>query len=175
MKKFLLLLLCIATAGCVFHPRSIADFPQTLHEIYFTSVKPSSVFSSHLYDLLNSMKVTRVKSRAAARYTMAVTQDHFSYARPDIVDATLPTTIGFSQTSTIVITDNCTKKRVVKQTFSSSNTLALNTNQIYTANSNELMRQQLNNQMISFVYYWLIAKTTKDALNASAKATCKLH
>jgi hypothetical protein len=169
MKRLLLLLLTsLALTGCGFHFRSPDEFPKPLHTLYFTSEKPYSSLSIKLRALLKSMRVVLVSNPKDAPYTMLVTGNHFSYPRPDIVDTTLPSSIVFSQMATLTIVNNRDKKMIATKLFHASSSLTLNSNQIYTANSNDLIHEQLNRELTSLVYYWLVSSNTKDAFNSHA-------
>ena len=171
LKFFWILLFCLTISACGFQMRSAADFPSSLRPLYFSSVRPYSLLSVNLRELFNAMHAPLTKTANDARFSIFISQDHFIYSRPDTVDATLPTSIGFSQIATINIQDNQTKKTLLTKKFTTSDSLTLNANQIYTANSNDLMRQELNHEMISLIYYWLISKNTTDVLNHHAANT----
>ncbi|EKD76790.1 MAG: hypothetical protein ACD_42C00609G0001 [uncultured bacterium] len=164
MKKIIVVLLMCLLCACSFQARSARNFPAALHTMYFSSETPYSPLSTGLKALFRSMNVVSVTSSENARYTMHVSSDIFSYSRPETVNASLPSEIHYSQTATIMLIDNHTHKTVTKKTFSTSNALTLNANQIYTANANSLIQHELNREMVSLVYYWLISTKTKDAL-----------
>ena len=168
MKKIIALsivLFCFICSGCGFHLRSESSIPSELKNIYFSSTRPYSTLSLQMYTLFRSMDMHLVKNQADARFSIFVTRDNFSYSRPDIVDTTLPTTISFLHSATITIKDNKFKDTVASQSFTATQTLTLNVNQIYTANSNDLIKQQLNRRISYLIYYWLISKNTKMALH----------
>ena len=176
MKKiFLLVVLCLVITGCYFHPRSPADFPPQLKTVYFAPERQFSTLAIQLRALLKSMNVTCVKNPADANYTLKITHDYFSYSRADVVDATLPSTMSFTQTANISVIDNRSTKVLAKQTFNTSNTVVLNANQVYTANSNDLIRQELNHNLISLIYYWLISTNTKNAIANANNAKTVTH
>lgn len=169
MKKLLLmLLLCTGISGCYFHPRSPADFPTQLKPLYFAPERDYSTLAIQLRALFNSMNAAQVKNASLAVYTVKITHDYFSFSRADVVDATLPSTMLFTQTATVSVIDNHSNKVLAKQTFTTSNSVTLNANQVYTANSNDLIRQELNHNLISLIYYWLISTNTKNAIATNA-------
>ena len=167
MKKIILTVIttaCIFTAGCSFAPRSKIAFPDELNRIYFSADKPYSALSNQLNTLFRSMGVQLVKQKSNAPFSIQISGDNFSYSRPDIVDTTLPTNINYSQSATVAIENNKNHTTIASQAFSTSQTITLNANQIYTANANSIVRQALNRQLTSFIYYWLISSNTKAAL-----------
>lgn len=155
---------CIFLASCSFEPRSSKAMPDELSKIYFSPVKPDSVLTTQLNELFRSLHVRLVKQQSAAPFSVIISRDHFSYSRPDFVDATLPTVISFSQFATISIENNKNHKTVVKKEFITGLSVTLNANQIYTADANNLMRRQLCQQLITLIYYWFIASNTQAAL-----------
>ena len=159
------ILCCILISGCGFQLRSKANFPRELNTVYFTAAKPYSPLSVQLNDLFQSMGVHIVKSKSNARFSILISHDNFAYSRPDIVNATLPTSINFIQSATITIVDNKNNKTIVSRSFSTAQSLTLNANQIYTSNANDLIQHELNREIVSVIYYWLVSKNTKDALN----------
>lgn len=165
VKIFFLFFLAMILCGCSFVPRSAIAFPDELKPLYFSTVKPYSTLSNQLNALFRSMDVTLVKQKSAAPFSIVVSYDHFSYARPDIVDATLPSSINYSQSSTVSIVNNKNGATVASQSFTTTQSITINANQIYTMNANDLVRQELNRQMTSLIYYWLISYNTKVALH----------
>lgn len=159
-----MLLFSMLLSGCYFHPRSPKEFPPQLKTIHFAPTKQYSTLSIELRSLFHSMDVHLTKHAKQAPYTISVTHDQFTYVRADVVDATLPSTMTFTQTATITIVDNQTKKTVLTNNFSTSQALTLNANQVYTAGSNDLVKQELNHELLSLIYYWFISTNTKTAL-----------
>lgn len=165
MRKLLLLLFfSVFLSSCYFTPRSVSDFPTQLKTLYFEPEEQFSTLAIQLKALLVSMDTTFIKKDQKTGVTLKLTNDHFSFLRADVVNATLPSTMSFTQTGTISLIDNKTAKTLATQTFSTSEAITLNANQVYTAGSNDLVRQELNHQLISLIYYWLISTNTKNAL-----------
>jgi len=167
MKKsifFCILLFCFLSSGCAFHLRSRANFPPQLMRVYFSSERPYSVLTTQLTTLFQSMDIQLVKSPSQAALSILISDDVFTYSRPDIVDTTLPTSINFSQIATVRIEDNKDKAILATQAFGTSKSLMLNPNQIYTANANDLIKQELNRRLVSLIYYWITSTNTKDVL-----------
>ena len=146
-------------------PRSINTFPDELKPVYFSSVKPYSILSNQLNELFQSMDIPLEKQASKAPFSIIVSYDNFSYSLPDIVDSTLPTNINYSQSSTISIINNRTHATVITTSFTTTQSVTINANQIYTSNANDLVKQSLNRQMVSLIYYWLISSKTKAALH----------
>lgn len=174
-RFFLLALLCFFCSGCAFHLRSKSDFPKTLSWLYFSSEKPYSVLSTQLTNLFQSMDVHLVKNPSAAPFTLLVTHDHFSYSRPDIVNTSLPTNINFLQTATVTLKNNQNNAPVISRSFSATESLTLNANQIYTNNANGLIKQALNRRVVSLIYYWLVSTNTTELLNHATISQTARH
>lgn len=166
MKKFFLLFLMILElSGCYFHPRSPTEFPVALKTMYFSPEKKYSTLSIQLRALFHSMNADLVASTNEAPFTVKISNDVFSYIRATVVDATLPSTMTYTQTATVSVIDNKTNKPLTSQTFTTTQAITLNANQVYTAGANDLVRQQLNHELVSLIYYWLISTNTKNAIN----------
>lgn len=161
----IVILFCILSAGCGFKPRSKSDFPAQLNTIYFSGEKPYSILSEQLHNLFQSVGVRLVKTKTNAHFSIFLSHDNFVYSRPDIVNTTLPTNLNFMQSATVTIFDNRNNSILSTKSFSTSQSLTLNTNQIYTNNANNLIQHELNRQIVSMIYYWLISKNTKDVLS----------
>lgn len=170
MKKYYVKLLgimicAILMTGCAFHFRSPKYFPSELKTLYFSPERPNSTLSQQLTALFRSMHAHLVKSSSQARFSVVVTRDHFEYSRPDIVDATLPSTLNFIQSAKINIIDNQSKQVIATREFATSQSLTLTANQMYTAYANNLIEEELNRQIVLVVYYWLTSHNMKDALH----------
>ena len=161
----ILILFCSLICSCSFVPRSTIAFPDELKPLYFSTDRPYSVLSNQLNALFQSMNVPIAKRKSDTLFSIVVSYDHFSYGRPDIVDATLPTCINYSQVATIDIVNNKNDKTIRTRTFTTTQSITINANQIYTANANELVKQAINRRMVTLIYYWLISSNTKAALH----------
>lgn len=168
MKKIALLLIigfCLLSAGCAFQLRSKAMISSELYQLHFSPERPYSELSTQLNTLFRSLGIVLVKKESQAHYSLVITNDLFSYSRPDVVDASLPATLNFLQTAHISIQDTRTHKTVASQEFTVNHTLTLNANQIYTADANDLIREKLNREIVSLIYYWLISSQTKESIH----------
>lgn len=111
------------------------------------------------------MHVQLVKQKTEAPFSILVSNDHFIYGRPQIVNGALPTSLNFSQSATVDIENNKNNNIIASQSFLTSQSLTLNANQMYTANANALMQQEMNRDLASLIYYWLISSNTKVVLH----------
>jgi hypothetical protein len=165
MKYFFIFIFCLCMTGCAFHARSKSMIASELYQVYFEPERPYSELSIQIKSFFDSLGIKLVKNKSQAPFSIIVSNDLFSYSRPDIVDASLPTTLNFSQTAFIEILNNHSHKVVASREFNADQSLTLNANQIYTADSNSLIRQQLNRQIVSLIYYWLISSQTKESIH----------
>lgn len=136
-----------------------------LYQLYFSPQKPYSELSTQLNMLFRSLGIVLVKKPSQAHFSLVITNDLFSYGRPDVVDASLPTTLNFLQTAHVSIQDTHTHKIIAAQEFTVNQSLTLNANQIYTSDANDLIRKQLSREIVSLIYYWLISSQTKDSIH----------
>ncbi|PIZ03719.1 MAG: hypothetical protein COY58_07745 [Gammaproteobacteria bacterium CG_4_10_14_0_8_um_filter_38_16] len=155
----------LLSVGCGFHARTNASFPAELKRFYFSSERPYTVLSIQLKQLLKSMGAVRVKKPSEAKFTILITRDHFAYNRPDVVNSTLPTAMNYSQTVKISIIENLNHTMIASQLFTTSQSLTLNAGQIYTINENNLIKSELNRNLISLIYYWILSYKTRDVLH----------
>ena len=162
-----MILFCMLCSGCGFQLRSKGDFPKEFNPLYFSSEKPYSPLSVQLNELFQSLRVHVAKTKSDARFSIVISHDIFSYSRPDMVNATLPTNLNFMQSAIVTIVDNKKNTTISAKSFSTSQSLTLNANQIYTANANNLIQYELNRQLVSVIYYWLVSKNTKDVLHGT--------
>lgn len=156
---------CLMCVSCGFQLRSATALPVELNHIYFSTDKPYSSLATQLKLLLQQPFNRLVKKQSGARFSVVVSNDIYSYSRPDVVNASLPTTLNFLQTATISINDNITHKTIASQVFRTGQSLTLNANQIYTADNSDFIRQELVHTMVSLIYFWLISSNTQDALH----------
>lgn len=168
MKRLFITMICLLMTGCAFHARSKSMMATELYQVYFVPEKPYSELSTQLKNLFNSLGIKLVKNKSQAPFSIVVSNDLFSYSRPDIVDASLPTTLNFSQTAFVEIHNNQSHKIVASREFNTDESLTLNANQIYTSDANSLIREKLNRRILSLIYYWLISSQTKESI-------CKSH
>ena len=174
MKRlFTLILICLTLAGCGFHLRAASDFPSQLKQLYFSSTSAYSRLSVELLALFQAAQVQIVKKPSQARFSFVVTLDHFSFTRPDIVNLSLPTNINFIQSANIEIRDNFTHQVIASNYFEVARSLTLNASQIYTATSNDAVRQELNRELATLIYYWLTSTNVKKALDKKYAAHAK--
>jgi hypothetical protein len=165
-----IILICILCSGCGFRMRSVSSFPQPLHSAYFSVEKRYSLLSIAMNQLFHSTNVCSSKSEMQSRFTVALSNDFFTHSEPDIVDTTLPTYIDYSQSALISIIDNANHQVIASKSFTTTQSLTLNTNQIYTNTGENLIRDQITHQMISLIYYWLSSTQVKTALQHAITA-----
>lgn len=165
MKVIYLCLLSFLLCSCSFELRSPKAFPDELKQIHYVSTKQSSPLSTQLLALLHSMHTEILPAQHHAAVTVSLSNDHFSYSRPDIIDSTLPSVINFSQSATVKLINNKTHHVIAEKTFITSQSITINANQIYTRDANNTVSAALNEQMITLIYYWITSSNTKAALH----------
>lgn len=171
MKRFCAIIIigiCFFLSGCGFHLRSASSFPSELHHLYFFDSKLYSPLSIELNTLFQSMKVQLAKKKSDAPFSIIISQDHFAFSRPDIVNLSLPTNINFIQSANVSIQNNKNKKIIANHYFETARSLTLNASQIYTTSPNSEIQKQLNHELSTLIYYWLVSNYIKDALTNAA-------
>lgn len=155
----LIILFCLLCSGCGFKLRSHDQYHMTLTHLYLSTEKPYSPLTTDLCALFQANDVQLVRRKNQAKYSLVITNDLFSYSEPEVVNASLPTTIGFSKTATLTLKNNENHSVIASKTFSATRSLTLNRNQIYTKNANPDIQKSLNNELILFIHYWLVSAT----------------
>jgi len=156
---FSVILFCLLSSGCGFKLRSHDSQKINLSKVYLSTERPYSPLTTGLCALLHAAGVQLVKHRKQAKYALVITKDVFSASEPEIVNASLPSTIGFSKTATLVLKNNRNHTVIAKKTFEATRALTLNRNQIYTKNANPDIQKSLNDELILFINYWLVTNT----------------
>lgn len=165
-----IILICILCSGCGFQMRTASSLPQSLHSAYFSTEKRYSLLSIAMNQLFHSMNICNGKSGMRSGFTVSLSHDYFTHSEPDIVDTTLPSYIDYSQSALISIIDNTTHQVIASKSFTTTQSLTLNANQIYTNTKDNLIREQINHEMISLIYYWLSSTQVKAALQHAITA-----
>lgn len=156
---------CIFCTSCAFKPRSKAQTPIQLHQVYLSYEKPHSPFATQFTELLKSVGAMPVMLQSQAPFSIITTKDKFTYAQPPVVNASLPSSINYTQEINLEIQNNRNQKIIASGNFSTSQSITLNANQIYTSNSDEFMIHELNREMSLQAYYWIVSKNIKNKLN----------
>lgn len=165
MRRILVIAsLSLLVSACGFKMRTNSNWPHALRRIYYVPENPYTSLAVRLKSLLKTMNVALVSSPKQARYSLFITNDQFTSSHAEVVNANLPSTVTYTQTATITIENNHTKKTVVRQTFSATQSITLNANQIYVPNSSGMIRQSLNQDIQTHIYYWLTSKNIKSRL-----------
>ncbi len=168
MRKLLaisILIGCALLTGCGFKMRSYHAFPNALRNIYFSPKKPYSPLTVKLKALLLAMRVTLKDKPVNAPFSIIITRDNFSASRSDIINAHLPSSISYTQTAGISIKNNALKKIIASKFFASSESVTLNANQLYMPSTDYEIKNTLNQEIVTQVYYWLTTTNIKMLLH----------
>ena len=106
-----------------------------------------------------------VMLKSQAPFSIVTTKDKFTYAQPPVVNASLPSIITYTQEIDLEIQNNKNNQVIASSNFSTSQSITLNANQIYTSNSDEFMMHELNREMSLQAYYWIVSNNIKNKLN----------
>lgn len=152
-------------AGCGFKLRGHDAIPKKLHRFHFSPSRTYSTTSIALRSLFTSLNLNYQQPKTSARLVIATSHDRFSHSAPSTVNASLPTSMTYSQTITLSIKSPKKNNTLIKQTFSATKSVTLNANQIYTAVDNISIEEALSRKIVNQIYYWLISYKVRDTLN----------
>jgi len=150
--------------------RSSKAIPYQLRTIYFSPIKPYSALSNKLKTTLTAIHVKLKDNPTQAPFTLAITQDDFVTSRAEITNANLPSSISYTQTATIAISSNTTKKVIISKSFSASVSVILNVNQLYMPSSDYEIKNTLNQAVVTQIYYWITTDNLKMLLKNATHA-----
>ncbi len=169
------ILIPLLIAGCGFHARSSADVPPELHTLYLQTPNPYSQFSASLSQLLRAVDIQLVKSDQKAPYQLLVTRVHYSHNNPGITSSNTAVQFTFIYSAAVKLVDAKGHSVVPPRGFSASRTLLLNLNQVYTPAAGQLAKNDLERDVISQIYNWLVSRRMHDALLFKSNRKRKRH
>lgn len=167
-RMLTILFFCLSIGGCGFTMRSSQALPPSLHTVYVSAEKPYSPLTVKLKSLLTAAHVDLKKTPDYARFSLVITEDRFSSTRAAVVNANLPSTIDYKQTATISIKNNSSHQVIATRSFAATESLKLNANQIYMPTNDDELKNTLNQEIVTQIYYWLTSTDTKNLLNHAA-------
>ena len=165
MKKILIFLLGVfLLSGCGFHPRRARDIPPSLHTLYLKTQNPYNPFITQLKALLTSLDIKLVKHHSQAPYTLNVINVVFSQSNPAITTTTLAVSFTYSLNVTIQINDRSGKAVTPLKTLHATRSISQNASQVYTPGTATLVKQELQHDIISQIYYVLVSNNLRKSI-----------
>lgn len=164
LRFICLIIVYFCLSGCGFTMRNNKPFPRVLHSVYIASEKPNSLLTTKLKALLTSHQTSLQNGAHDAPISLVITNDVFNSSRAAVLNANLPSTISYHQTATITIKNNKTNSPIAARSFSSSQALLLNANQINMPTNEYEIKNTLNQDIVTQIYYWLISTNLKNIL-----------
>jgi len=176
MKRLIIIFFMLtALTGCGFHPRSAADIPPQLKDIYLNTKNPYSAFTTELKNMLRSLDITLAKTRLDAPYTIKINNYKFLQSNPAITTTSLAVTFTYSITLQISIFNHTGKQILGPKSLGTSRSIVQSPSQVYTPGTSTLIRQELRRDIISQIYFVLASENTRHALNNPKKHKTKHH
>jgi len=163
---FSILLTSLWIEGCGFHFRSGKEIPSELKTVYLITPNPYSSFTERLSNLLKGVDIHLTSCPEAAPVTLEVTQATFSKNNPAITTATEPVAYTYTLTIQYHLKTAEGKGITPMKSLSSSRSVVLNAQQIYSASSASLIQPQLEQEIVMLMYNQLISQSTRDELKA---------
>ena len=165
------LALSLTIAGCALQFRNVKYLPRPLKVMQFTSAANINAnLTSTLYQQFKAMGVKWVKNKNAVNFN--ITSDSITYTDSNIVDSNVPNSYTFTESTTFEIDY---KGHVIygPSTLVSSTTLTMTPQSIYAGGTTNVVRQQLNNNIIVLLYNALTAESSKQAITKAYEAAKK--
>ena len=158
-------------SGCGFHPRRSTDIPPQLRVLYVKTQQPYTPLITQLKAMLKSLNIKLAQRNTEAPYTLNITDIAFSQSNPPITTTTLAISFTYSLNVTASITDRDGKDLIPQKNLHASRYISQNASQVYTPGTATLVRQELNRDIISQIYYLLISNNLRRALNHVPQST----
>jgi len=171
----IVIVLALSLTGCAFHPRSAADIPPQLHHVFLDTKNPYSAFTTQFKAMLRSLNITLDKTRHLAPYTIKITHYKFSQSNPPITTTSLAVTFTYSISLKISIQSQSGKTIEGPRSLGASRSLVQSASQVYTPGTATLTKQELQRDVISQIYYFLVSEDTRHALDKFNKRKTKYH
>ena len=165
IRLIIVSIMLTALTGCAFHPRSAADIPPQLKQVYLDTKNPYSAFTTELKAMLSSLHMTLDKTRNEAPYTIKITRYQFLQSNPSITTTSLAVTFTYSISLHISILNRSGKTILGPRSLSASRSMVQNASQVYTPGTATLAKQELRRDVISQIYFVLASENTRDALD----------
>ncbi|MCH9743356.1 MAG: hypothetical protein K0U29_00345 [Gammaproteobacteria bacterium] len=113
---------------------------------------------------MQSLGVHLVSSPNKARYGLYFMGSNLTHNQANISNSNQSTSVSFTLTTQIKLTDRNGDALLGPLSFSASSSQTLNADQIYTTTIDSGAKQQLQQNVISSIYYWLTSDEVKQAL-----------
>jgi len=167
LKLISLSLILLLLSSCGFHLRGTAPLPKQLKVLYVTSEnQPNSPFMKALRMILKARGVTLVSSPNQAKYTLNIVSTSLTSAQAGVASSQQMRQYNIVLTATYSIQSAKGLDIAGPMSTSSSTTQTMQANELLT-NTAQLntTREQLQQDVITMMFYRLSAKSTLQALN----------
>lgn len=169
-----LLVLCALLCACAFAPpRGVPAYFRTL---YINTLNPYSSFMTELINRLRAVDVRFVPKPQWAQYQLDIGQVQLLGGNHGVTSTTTASTVPVTQTVTVRILTYHHKQVVPPRTFSATQSMILNTNQILHSNTPAPAIRLLSRELVSQIYDWLVSTNVQAQIHAyEMKASKKTH
>ncbi len=159
----LIALSCLALllSACGFQLHNPDAMPEQLHTVFLQSNQPSSELTTRLKEMLRSQKIHIVTSPSQARYGLVVSDK--------VVTTTRSTSVVSTLHASIHLVDHQERGVLPAQSFSATQSVILNNNQVMTTFVDDSVTHELANDIVNRIYYWLTSAEVHDALSNTAR------
>lgn len=153
-----LLFLFLLTSGCGFHLRQAAQVPPQYRVLYLDAPNLHGTFLTDLSRQLRSMSILLTNTPQEAPVHLRILSLHYTHDNPNIVTNSFAVSYTYTLSITVALLNS--REQIISgpKTFSASNTVTLNANQVLVPGADTVTKQQLQREVITLIYYWMIEK-----------------
>ncbi len=170
----LIIFIFFICSGCGWGLRNANKIPSPLKVLYLDIQNPDSTLSVNLKTILQSLEITLTKTPEEAPLRLHIFNYLFKHNSPAVVSSNVAITYIFTMSVMVELTDSHGRS-ITSHPIQASSSLTVNANQIFTINSATIIQQQLQREISSLIYFWLINQQTQRSLISFQEKTHADH
>jgi len=161
---FALLILVLLTSACSFQKRSAANIPPPLRTLYVSSSDPYGSLTTEIKTMLRSVNIHLVKHPLESDYILKINSIRFSHSTPVITTTLFVTTVKYYLYVNLSLLKMKRQGTIIQKTLVAFSSVSQDTNQVYTPDVSTLLKNELERDITTQIYYLLISTNTRSAL-----------
>lgn len=170
-RTLICLMMSVLLAGCGFHARTAAIYPEPLKTIYLASSPSNDPYlPGFLRQYLTSMGATITDNAKASPYALALDSVEFSNNSTTLSADDTAMTVTYTLAFQLHLTDQNDNDVVPPLSVSVSQLLLQNSPQVNTLANSDLVLRELTRDGVSRVSDWLSAESLKKTLLTPSKS-----
>jgi outer membrane lipopolysaccharide assembly protein LptE/RlpB len=153
----------MSVSACALHTRNVDQLPQALHTMRFNAADTVSIdLSQAVQQQFKALGVIWTNKHNAPQ--LNILSDQITYSSSNQFDSNTPSSFSFTEVTNYSITYH-NKVIYGPTSVAASTSMTMNQQSIYAGGTTDIVRQQLNNNIVTLLYNRLIAGDTKTAIN----------